>query len=225
MPDGARWKNCWFRLASWTRSLKETWRKLARLYQTVSEFYFDYKKRQNLVLSGSIWPASFNFPSNFWSRKPDRTSNFLSGSVWHDFVWLSGPWCSQGIKKKGQGKDATVLHWIGRRTTYEYHLHHQRRSSFTTKDCPIDRSFYFYFHCQIWWLQLKLFSLKKCIHRHKMDVVTGEFKDLSSCHHLTLSRDGRKALLCGKRTDGLVSGSTYLLTSICPVLFLPAGLV
>ena len=55
------------------------------------------QKRQNLVLSGSIWPASFNFPSNFWSRKPDRTSNFLSGSVWHDFVWLSGPWCSQGI--------------------------------------------------------------------------------------------------------------------------------
>ena len=44
-----------------------------------------------------------------------------------------------------------------------------------------------------------------------MDVVTGEFKDLSSCHHLTLSRDGRKALLCGKRTYGLVSGSTYLL--------------
>ena len=57
------------------------------------------QKRQNLVLSGSIWPASFNFPSNFWSRKPDRTSNFLSGSVWHDFVWLSGPWCSQGITK------------------------------------------------------------------------------------------------------------------------------
>ena len=74
-------------------------------YQTASELYFVYKKRQNLVLSGSIWPASFNFPSNFWSRKPDRTSNFLSGSVWHDFVWLSGPWCSQGIK---QVKNRTV---------------------------------------------------------------------------------------------------------------------
>ena len=47
------------------------------------------------MLFGSIWPASFNFPSNFWSRKPDRTSNFLSGSVWHDFVWLSGPCCKK----------------------------------------------------------------------------------------------------------------------------------
>ena len=25
------------------------------------------------MLSGSIWPASFNFPSNVWYKKPDRT--------------------------------------------------------------------------------------------------------------------------------------------------------
>ena len=38
-----------------------------------------------------------------------------------------------------------------------------------------------------------------------MDVVTGEFKDLSSCQLLSLSRDGRSALLCGRRTYGLIS--------------------
>ena len=27
-----------------------------------------------------LWPTSFKFPANFWSRKPDRTSHFL--------VWL-----------------------------------------------------------------------------------------------------------------------------------------
>ena len=113
MPDGARWKSCWFCLASWTKSLQETWRKLARLHQTASEFYFVYYKRQNLVLSGSIWPASFNFPSNFWSRKPDRTNNFLSGSVWHDFCWLSGPWYSQGISwKKLKWSDSSFKLWV-----------------------------------------------------------------------------------------------------------------
>ena len=38
-----------------------------------------------------------------------------------------------------------------------------------------------------------------------MDVITGEFKDLSCCHRLTLSRDGRTALLAGKKVYGLVS--------------------
>ena len=97
MPDGARWKSCWFCLASWTRSLQETWRKLARLCQTASEFYFVYNKSQNLVVSGSIWPASFNFPSNFWSRKPDRTSNFF---IWLRLAWFClavWAWCSQSI--------------------------------------------------------------------------------------------------------------------------------
>ena len=90
--------------------MQETCRKLARLYQTASEIYFVYNKRQNLVLSGLIWPAaSLNFPSNFWSRKPDGTSNFLSGSVWHDFVWLSGPWCSQGIRRKLLFKKQSIL--------------------------------------------------------------------------------------------------------------------
>ena len=37
------------------------------------------------------------------------------------------------------------------------------------------------------------------------DVITGEFKDLSSCHALTLSRGGRTALLSGKRLYGLVT--------------------
>ena len=38
-----------------------------------------------------------------------------------------------------------------------------------------------------------------------MDVITGEFRDLSGCNLLALNRDGRKALLCGKRTYGLIS--------------------
>ena len=41
-------KNCWLCLAFRTRRLQETWRKLARLYQTASEFYFVYKKRDRI---------------------------------------------------------------------------------------------------------------------------------------------------------------------------------
>ena len=109
MPDGARWKSCWFCLASWTKSLQETSRKLARLYQTASEFYFVYKKRQNLVLSGSIWPASFKFPANFWSRKPDRTSNFF---IWLRLAWFClavWAWCSQSIKRYNSLRGRTSL--------------------------------------------------------------------------------------------------------------------
>ena len=77
VPDGARLKNCWFYLASWTRNLQETSRKLSRWCQTAPEFPFVYKKKTE---SGVVWHNLANFPTNFWCRKPDRTSHF--------FVWL-----------------------------------------------------------------------------------------------------------------------------------------
>ena len=48
------------------------------------------------AVSGSIWPTSFKFPANLWSRsgKPGRTINF--------FIWQSEPWCSQRIRKQKQ---------------------------------------------------------------------------------------------------------------------------
>ena len=48
VPDGARRKSCWFYLASWTRSLQETWRKLARLCQTTPDSVF-------FVNKGKFW--------------------------------------------------------------------------------------------------------------------------------------------------------------------------
>ena len=47
-------------------------------------------------MSGSIWPTSFKFLANLWSRsgKQGRTSNF--------FIWQSEPWCSQRIRKQKQ---------------------------------------------------------------------------------------------------------------------------
>ena len=48
------------------------------------------------AVSGSIWPTSFKFPANLWSRsgKQGRTSNF--------FIWQSEPWCSQRIRKQNR---------------------------------------------------------------------------------------------------------------------------
>ena len=58
---------------------------------------FSFEKGwQNLFMSGSIWPTSFKFPANLWSRsgKQGRTSNF--------FIWQSEPWCSQRIRKQNR---------------------------------------------------------------------------------------------------------------------------
>ena len=99
MPDGARQKNCWFYLVSWTKNLKENWRKLARLSQTTPDSVSFCNQSKILTLSGTIWPTSFKFPSNFWSRKPDGTSNFF---IWLRLAWFClavWAWCSQSIKK------------------------------------------------------------------------------------------------------------------------------
>ena len=61
---------------------------------------------QKTAESDVIWPYLANFfqdPANFWSKKADRISIFLPGSVWHNFVWQSRPWCSQGICRKLEG--------------------------------------------------------------------------------------------------------------------------
>ena len=85
VPDGARPKNGWFYLASWTRNLQDTWRKLSRLCQTAPEFPFVYKKRQNLVLSGTIWPTSLQTSGAGSQIEP---AIFLSGSVWLRLAWF-----------------------------------------------------------------------------------------------------------------------------------------
>ena len=72
VPDRARQKNYWFYLASWTRNCRKHERK-----QKTPDSVFICKQGGILALSGTIWPTSFKFPAN--------------GSVWHDFVWLSGP--------------------------------------------------------------------------------------------------------------------------------------
>ena len=90
-------KNCWFYLVSWTKNLKENWRKLARLSQTTPDSVSFCNQSKILTLSGTIWPTSFKFPANFWSRKPDRTSNFF---VWLRLAWFClavWAWCSQSI--------------------------------------------------------------------------------------------------------------------------------
>ena len=91
-------KNCWFYLVSWTKNLKENWRKLARLSQTTPDSVSFCNQSKILTLSGTIWPTSFKFPSNFWSRKPDGTSNFF---IWLRLAWFClavWAWCSQSIK-------------------------------------------------------------------------------------------------------------------------------
>ena len=85
LPDRARPINGWFYLASCTRCLQETSRKLSRWCQTAPEFPFVYKKRQNLVLSGTIWPTSLQTSGAGSQIEP---AIFLSGSVWLRLAWF-----------------------------------------------------------------------------------------------------------------------------------------
>ena len=91
-------KNCWFYLVSLTKNWKENWRKLARLSQTAPDSVPFCKQSKILTLPGTIWPTSFKFPANFWSRKLDRTGNFF---IWLRLAWFClavWAWCSQSIK-------------------------------------------------------------------------------------------------------------------------------
>ena len=97
VPDRARPKNCWFYLASWTRSLQETSRKLTRLCQTAPEFPFVYKKDRIwccLAQSGQL-PSSFLQTSGPGSQI--EPAIFWSCSVRDDCVWLVWPWCNHTI--------------------------------------------------------------------------------------------------------------------------------
>ena len=94
VPDGARPKNGWFYLASWTRRLQETSRKLTSLCQTAPEFPFVFEKDRIwccLAQSGHL-PSSFQQTSGAGSQI--EPAIFWSCSVWHDFVWS---WCNHTI--------------------------------------------------------------------------------------------------------------------------------
>ena len=94
VPDGARPKNGWFYLASWTRSFQETWRKWPRLCQTTTKLPFVYKKDRIwccLAQSGQL-VSSFLQTSGAGSQI--EPAIFRSGSVWDDFVWLVWFWCN-----------------------------------------------------------------------------------------------------------------------------------
>ena len=94
IPDGVRLKNCWFYLASWTRNLQESSRKLTRLCQTAPVFPFVYIKKHNLAQSGQL-PSSFLQTSGAGSQI--EPAIFWSCSVWYDFVWHVWPWCNHTI--------------------------------------------------------------------------------------------------------------------------------
>ena len=80
VPDGARPKNGLVGLVlfgflhqKFAGNLKE----VAQILPDTTKTSLCLPKRQNLVLSGTIWPTCFKFPANFWCRKPDRNSHFL----------------------------------------------------------------------------------------------------------------------------------------------------
>ena len=95
MPYGARQKNRWLCLASWTRSLPETWRKLTTLCQITPDFVFFCKQSKILVLSGTIWSCKLLVRA----RKIEPEFGGLVHLAWlHLAVWIDyGPWCNQSI--------------------------------------------------------------------------------------------------------------------------------
>ena len=97
MPDGARQKiagSIWFPGPKTWRKIEVSWPDWAIQHQILCLFVIKVKFWRFLVQSGQI-PSSFLQTSGPGSQTEPAT--FSSGSVWHDFVWLSGPWCSQGI--------------------------------------------------------------------------------------------------------------------------------
>jgi len=66
--------------------------------QATKDWLFSKEDRIWCCLAqSSQLPSSFLQTSGPGSQIEPAT--FLSGSVWLNFVWQSGPWCSQGIKK------------------------------------------------------------------------------------------------------------------------------
>ena len=94
MPDEARriqTKFCWFYLASWTRSLPNTWRKLTRLCQTTPDSVFFCKHRNILVLSGT----SFRQTSS--PGRQIEPAIFCLAPSGYDLFWSSWCGCTQYI--------------------------------------------------------------------------------------------------------------------------------
>ena len=90
MPDGARQKiagSIWFPGPKIWRKIEGSWPDWARQHQILSLFVIKVKFWHCLVQSGQL-PSSFLQTSGPGSQTEPAT--FSSGSVWHDFVWLSG---------------------------------------------------------------------------------------------------------------------------------------
>ena len=90
MPDRARQKiagSIWFPGPKIWRKIEGSWPDWARQHQILSLFVNKVKFWRCLVQSGQL-PSSFLQTSSPGSQTEPAT--FSSGSVWHDFVWLSG---------------------------------------------------------------------------------------------------------------------------------------
>ena len=119
VPDRVRRINCWFYLASWTKSLLVGQIMLNRRCVSCC------KRNEILVLSGTIWPISFKFPSNFWSSKPNRTSIFfrlaLSGAILYSCLGLgvASPWAGKNGNEYLKGLDGFVEYVSAGRYNYQ----------------------------------------------------------------------------------------------------------
>ena len=90
MPDGARQKfagSIWFPWPKIGRKIEGSWPDWARQHQIQSLFVNKVKFWRCLVQSGQL-PSSFL--QTFGPGSQTEPATFSSGSVWHDFVWLSG---------------------------------------------------------------------------------------------------------------------------------------
>ena len=90
MPDGARQKiagSIWFPGPKIWRKIEGSWPDWARQHQILSLFVIKVKFWHCLVQSGQL-PSSFL--QTFGQGSKTEPATFSSGSVWHDFVWLSG---------------------------------------------------------------------------------------------------------------------------------------
>ena len=86
-PDKKFAGSIWFPGPKIWRKIEGSWPDWARQHQILSLFVNKVKFWRCLVQSGQL-PSSFLQTSGPGSQTEPAT--FSSGSVWHDFVWLSG---------------------------------------------------------------------------------------------------------------------------------------
>ena len=91
IPDGARQKSCWFYLASWTKRFEGNLKEVGQIVPDSARISVCLQRRKE---SGVIWLNLANFlqvSCNHLVQEARQNQHFFSsGSVWHDFVWLSG---------------------------------------------------------------------------------------------------------------------------------------